>query len=295
MARAGFKKGKKMIRRTFNRIFFSHDRLYKKINDLEKRITDLLRLKYQTLIRPGDKKMALAQKEFKVYSQSGEDGLLLYIFSQIGATNHYFAEVGCGDGRTCNTANLSQNFNWQGILIDYFAKNIEIARACYQNKPVKVVKAFVTKENINQVLTESGAPGEIDLLTIDIDGNDYWLWQAINAVKPRVVMMEYNASLGFEPVTIKYEPDFLRYRKHSSGWYHGASLSALNKLAENKGYVLIGCSQSGVNAFFVRRDVLGSLPTMTPEEAFYPHSSRIQKMSAQAQLETIKHLPLEHV
>ena len=158
-----------------------------------------------------------------------------------------------------------------------------------------MAKSFITKENVNEVI-EKEINGEIDLLTIDIDGNDLWIWKAINAISPRVVMIEYNASFGHKQITVKYDPEFKRYKKHESGWYYGASLSALTKLAQEKGYVLVGCSSSGVNAFFARQDIAkDKIDCILPEEAYYPHISRINKYSIEEQFEKLKDLEFEHI
>jgi len=216
--------------------------------------------------------------EFKVYSQTGEDGILLYIFSKIGTTNHRFVEFGCGDGRECNTANLSINCGWNGLLMDGNEENIGIAKKFYQSKlgdrysNVKIQRNWITTENINKLILDNDVGGEIDLLSIDIDGNDYWIWKVIDVINPRVVAIEYNAAMGIdEAITVKYEPDFDRFRKHPSGVYFGASLLALTELAKTKGYILAGCCSCGFKAFFVRRDVAGEkIAELDVEKAYYP-------------------------
>jgi len=161
---------------------------------------------------------------------------------------------------------------------------------------VKIVQSWVTAENINETISKNGMEGEIDLLSVDIDGNDYWVWKAIDCISPRVAVIEYNASLGHEPITVGYDPNFDRYEKHPSGFYHGASLAAVDKLAKTKGYVLVGCDSAGVNAFFVRRDVAqDSLPQVSPEEAYFPHSKRVQTRTTEEQLDLIKHLAFDRV
>ena len=147
----------------------------------------------------------------------------------------------------------------------------------------KAINAFVSVENINDVLEKAGVPKEVDMLSIDIDGNDYWIWKALD-VDARMVVIEYNASFGTEEsITIKYAPDFSR--EHINRNYHGASLKALTKLAKQKGMSLVGCEGSGINAFFVRDDCLtGDLEEVSPEEAYYPHRSRVNWVFALAKL-----------
>lgn len=224
---------------------------------------------------------AFNRHEFKVYSQNGEDGLLLHLFSTVGVRNRYFVEFGCGNGSECNTANLSVNFGWRGLLLDADEDRIAHARAFYDRMlgaradNVRITRARVTAENINDILRRQAPEREIDLLSIDIDGNDYWVWRAIEAVAPRVAVIEYNAVYGPErSLTVKYDPEFRRWAKHPSGLYFGASLTALAKLGREKGYRLVGCDREGVNAFFIRDDLDG-LPEVAPETAWYPNNDRV--------------------
>ncbi len=241
----------------------------------------------------------LSKHEFKIFSQNGEDGILFYIFDNLGTTNRYFVEIGAGTGVECNTANLSVNFGWEGILIDGSKENIDRAKSFYKTRKetklssIKPVQSFVTKENINEVLLDNGAKGEIDLLSIDIDGNDYWIWQVIKTIKPRVVVIEYNASLGpNKSLTVEYDQNFEILKKHPSGFYHGASLLALTKLANSKGYILVGCDSNGVNAFFVKREIAqGKFSEVSPQKAFFPNSWRSnKKQTLSQQFELIKNL-----
>jgi len=155
----------------------------------------------------------------------------------------------------------------------------------------------ITAENINEVLLANSQAREIDLLSIDIDGNDYWVWEAITAIEPRVVIIEYNASFDSDKsLAVKYDPNFDRHEKHMSGWYHGASLMALTKLANAKGYILVGCESQGVNAFFVRKDIAtGKIFEVSVKESFYPHLSRMNKANTSQQFDCIKHLAFESI
>jgi hypothetical protein len=175
--------------------------------------------------------------EKKIYSQNGEDGIIQAIFKKIGTTNKYFVEFGVENGKECNTRYLMEKNGWKGLLMD--EKN--------ENKNVK--KEFITAENVNELFKKYGVPKEFDLLSIDVDGNDYWIWRALGgAWRPRVVVIEYNSK--YKPpksVSIEYEPNF----QWDGTDYIGASLSALAKLGEEKGYKLVGCDNTGLNAFFV--------------------------------------------
>ena len=187
--------------------------------------------------------------------------------------------------------------------MDCSPENVAAARDYYGSKPgikpsqIRIVQCLVTPENINDVLRQNDVEGEIDLLSIDIDGNDYWVWKAITVLQPRVVVVEYNASLGVSrSVTVRYDRVFDRYKKHPSGWYHGASLAALTKLAAMKGYMLVGCESHGANAFFVRKDGgHGKLLEVPPEEAYYPLLTRLRVASTGEQFRRIEHLEFEEV
>lgn len=240
--------------------------------------------------------------EAAVYSQNGEDGILLHVFSLIDCHNHRFVEFGVGDGVQCNTANLSLNFGWHGLLMEADGASVHKAQQFYgrmlgPDGRVKIRQARVTAENINTILAEEQIQGEIDLLSIDIDGNDYWVWQAISSIRPRVVVIEYNASFGpRRAIVTKYLENFDARSHHQSGYYHGASLAALDKLAREKGYNLIGCESAGVNAFFVREDLLGEkLQPLTPEEAYFPHYFRTRQMTVDEQWQMIATMPFHEV
>ena len=240
----------------------------------------------------------MCNQEFKIYSQNGEDGILIYIFSQIGTTNKTFIEFGIETGKECNTAALIRYFGWNGLLMDGGRSNIRKAtdyysdRDVYRHAQLKISQCFVTTDNINQVIKEHEITGEIDLLSIDIDGNDYWIWETINVVNPRVVVIEYNASFGSERlITVPYDPSFQRFNKHKSGWYHGASIAALTHLARLKNYRLVCADSKGCNVFFVRDDVWqGQLQEQTPAQAFYPQPKRNLIASLEQQFRLIKNL-----
>ena len=277
------------------------DRFNKKI---EKTVGWLIKQKHESVIDYKGIKSEINKHEFNLYSQNGEDGILLYIFSKIGVANRYFVEFGVS-GKTDNSTNLALNFAWSGLLIEGDKNTVESIKKNFKNKlgekssNIKVIQSFITKENINKTLLDNNINGEIDLLSIDIDGNDYWVWKEIKAINPRVVVIEYNGSLGSEKsLTIKYNPDFQVSRKpFYLFWYHGASLAALTKLASSKGYILAGCESNGINAFFVRKDVAqGKFEEISVARAYFPHTARLKKgLSVSEQFEKIKHLPFKYV
>ena len=196
----------------------------------------------------------------KIYSQNDEDGIILYILKHIGVKTKKFVEVGVENGIECNTTNLLKNFNWSGAQIEgnkklYNNAKIQLKKVLGKKiKNLKLLNIFITKKNINQILKKYSGK-EIDLLSIDIDGNDFWIWKAINCVKPRLVVIEYNSFFGPTlSCTIPYNHKFIwNYEKKRS--YYGASLKALEKLGRKKEYTLVGVDGNGVNAFFVRNDL----------------------------------------
>lgn len=291
-------------RKLFNIV---RDSVYpEKINILEDRVKSLFLTRYQGLIAPHfSQKSVFKNAEFKVCSKHGGDGILAHIFSKIGVTDRSFVEMGVEDGTECNTANLSLNFGWRGLLIDANEEWINKAKVFYKKQlgsradGVKMTVGFVTAENINQLIDDNGFRGEIDLLSIDIDGNDYWVWRAIGAVNPRTVVMEYNAAFGpLRSLSVKYDPRFHYQDIHQENpLYFGASLTALSKLAEEKGYVLVACDTHGHDAFFVRKDAAeGKFVALSPEEAFYPNPYIVAKFGdVDRQFERIKRMELAKI
>lgn len=245
----------------------------------------------------------LNRHELQVYAQHGEDGILQFLFDQIGVTNGSFVEFGMGDGRECNTAWRSLHEGWRGLLMDGDPERTAIARAHYrrmlgpEQSAVRIVETWVTAENINALLRENAPAGELDLLSVDLDGIDYWVWKAIDAVNPRVVVIEYSAVLGWErSLTVPYDSGFSRWMAHPSGLYAGASLAALAQLGRAKGYRLVGCNRHGVNAFFVREDIApDSLPAMTPEAAYYPCEDLVLGLITPDRFSEVADLPWEWV
>jgi hypothetical protein len=210
--------------------------------------------------------------EFRTFSQWGEDGILQHLLRHVAITKRIFIEFGVENYTESNTRFLLVKDNWSGLVIDGSAANIDFIKNddIYWRHNLKAEHAFITAESINDLIRRNGIEGEIGLLSIDIDGNDYWVWQAIDVVNPSIVVLEYNSGLGPErAVTIPYDAGFVRSKAHYSNLYYGASLSALWLLGKRKGYSLVGCNSAGNNAFFVRDDLRpASLPEVRPKDAF---------------------------
>lgn len=226
--------------------------------------------------------------EKKIYSQNGEDGIIEFIFAKIGTTNKFSVEFGVGNGFECNSIYLLEKKDWKGLMMDYGAdQNIQwkgvIKKAWYNRKlglidniqkdlaflkkiisrtkrsrcfniDIKLEK--VTAENIQNLFQKYNVPKNFDLLSIDIDYNDYWVWKAIADYSPRVVVIEYNSSiLPTESKVVPYDPE----AKWDGTNYFGASLLALKNLGLTKGYTLVGCDNNGVNAFFCKSELLNGI------------------------------------
>ena len=216
---------------------------------------------------------------YKVYSQNDEDGIIAEIFRRIGTTDKTFVEFGVQNGLECNSHYLLHH-DWRGLWIEGSENSVKEVKLRFnpvlQSGQLKVQQAFITKDNINFLIARNGLVGEIDLLSVDIDGNDYYVWQAIDVVNPRVVIVEYNAK--FPPDCIWKQAYNQNHTWDGSDW-QGASLKAFEKLGRSLGYRLVGTNISGVNAFFVRRDLAGDL-FMEPDtaEALY-NPARFGKMN----------------
>ena len=251
---------------------------------------------------PGD----FGQAEFKVSSQWGEDGIIEHLVRNVAIAHEIFVEFGVQDYREANTRFLLTNRNWAGLVIDGSPENIAVMKQdpIYWRFNLKAECAFVTRENIEKVIAGQGISGDIGLLSIDIDGNDYWVWEAIHSISPRIVVAEYNALFGATAaVSVPYDPAFQRNQAHYSNLYWGCSLGALVHLGKAKGYALVGCNSAGNNAFFVRSDVLGPLPARELTGAFRPAKFRESRnadgslsfLDPAKAVEVIGHLPLENV
>lgn len=207
--------------------------------------------------------------EARTSSQNGEDGILAEIARRLGIRTGFFVEFGVQDGSVCNTALLAAD-GWAGVYIEADAACSERLRQRYASSTrVKTIQEFVTAENIADIFARAGVPLEFDVLSIDIDGNDYWVWRALSAYKPRIVVIEYNAEHAPpERWVMKYDPAH-RWDKTT---YYGASLASFAALAETMGYALVGTEKTGVNAFFIRQDLVraGGFRALTAAEAYHP-------------------------
>jgi len=227
-----------------------------------------------------NKVMDFSEVEFSVFSQIGDDGIIQYLINQIDIPNKYFIEFGVQNYIESTTRFLMMNDNWSGLIYDGSKEFIDFIQNDYYYwlYDLKARNLFITAENINTAFINENVPKEPGILHIDIDGNDYWIWKAINSINPIIVIMEYNSGFGEErSITVPYKPDFERYNAHYSGVYFGSSLKALCNLADEKGYSFVGSNSYGNNAYFVRNDKLINLKKLSCEEGYRFSKARQNK------------------
>jgi hypothetical protein len=209
--------------------------------------------------------------EFKVYSQWGDDGIIQYLVHKLDIKKRVFIEFGVENYIESNTRFLLMNDNWSGLVMDASEENINYIKndEIYWKYDLTAKCAFIDVENINSLIAGAGFSGEVGILSIDIDGNDYWIWKAVNLVSPIIVIVEYNSVFGNKrSITVPYNKHFSRTKEHHSNLYFGASLPALCHLAKAKGYSFVGSDSRGVNAYFVRNDMATCLKTMDADTGY---------------------------
>jgi hypothetical protein len=215
----------------------------------------------------------ISDAEFKVFSQTGDDGIIQFLINKVRLLpdENRFVEFGVESYRESNTRFLLMNNNWKGLVMEADKDYVNSIKKWkdYWKFDLAAVGVFVTRKNINNLFDKYGFNKNIGLLSIDVDGNDYWLWEAFTLTKPVIVVIEYNSLFGSRSaVTIPYNEEFYRTKAHYSNLYWGTSLKALCNLAKSKGYVFLGSNSSGNNAYFVRKDRKGNLKEVSPESGY---------------------------
>jgi len=214
---------------------------------------------------PYPQKLTLGR--FGMLSQNGEDGMLLALALETGGDATSFAEIGCGTNGG-NSGFLARELGWTGIMVDGSEANLDEIRLRFPGERVRPVHAFVTRETVDELLVAHGLTGDIGLLSIDIDGNDVWVWEAVTAARPRIAVVEYNALFGpSRSVAVPYDAAYTY--SPGSTWY-GASLAAVTAVSARKGYRLVATEPRGSNAIFLRADVATEIPAVEPEDAYSP-------------------------
>ncbi len=212
----------------------------------------------------------LAQR-FHVSSQNEEDGITLALINLTGTTNRRFLDLGAG-ANGGNTGFLAESCGWTGLMADGRANRVVQLAARYARCGVDAKQVWLTGDNVNQVARDHRLDGEIDLLSLDLDGIDYWVWRALDACSPRVVVLAFNAAFGADrAVTVPYDPEFDRAANtEGAPWFYGASLAAFEQLGREKGYRLVMVEPKGVHAYLLRNDVAPDIPA-SPARALHPH------------------------
>jgi hypothetical protein len=256
----------------------------------------------------GDRPTApLRNFEFQIFSQFGEDGIIQRLIAQVPIAHRTFVEFGVEDFSEANCRLLMMKDNWHGLVIDGSAANVDRIRAAhwFWRHDLRATASFITPDNINDLIAAAGFDADLGLLSVDIDGMDYWVLSAISVVRPRIVVVEYNAVFGSErAIAVPVDPGFVRGRGGRSNLYFGASLGAFDHWARANGYALVGCGSAGINAFFVREDVRPpTLPALTVAEAFINSHHRESRdangaltwLSGDARLASLRGLPVINV
>jgi hypothetical protein len=259
------------------------------------------------LWRGRDDNFDLTSKEFRVFSQWGDDGIIQYLIRELNIENKNFIEFGVGNYYESNTHFLLVNDNWSGFIIDGSQKCMDIVRdnPFFWRYDLSLKTAFINKENINDLLLESNFE-KIGLLHIDLDGNDYWVLDSIDMDKysPDILILEYNSNFGPDrSITVPYDPLFSCINAHYSGQYFGASISALDNLAKQKGYYFIGSNSAGNNAYFLKNEFLDTIPSKRIDECFIAAKFRDERnqngellfSSRQSSISAIRGMPVFNV
>jgi hypothetical protein len=244
----------------------SYIRLLQKIDFIQESL-GRIELKLQS----NSKDLRIEDSEFKVYSQSGEDGIIQYLISKIPNIPNKFIEFGVENYLESNTRFLILNNYWTGLIIDGDKNNIEFIKSdpIYWRSQLTAINSFVTKDNINDLIESNNFSGEVGILSVDVDGNDYWIWDSITVCNPSIVIVEYNSFFGLEnAVTIPYVENFVRSEAHHSLIYYGASIKAFELLGEKKGYELVFTNKAGNNLFFVNKKYKNIFHKTNSKEAY---------------------------
>ena len=254
--------------------------------------------RYRRSALAGEPLPTAAEAGFRIFSQFDEDGVILLLLGAVGIGSSRFVDIGAGDGITgSNVANLAFNLGFHGLCIDAKAENVRRGTQAYASHPDTAFyppvfrQAMVTRDNVNALVRDAGFSGEIDVLSIDIDGNDYWIWEALTSVSPRIVVVETHPEFGMRPIVVPYDAH-LGSVPGATPEYLGASPAAMTKLARRLGYRLAGANRFGFNLFYVREDVAPSALQPVELEALLRHD-RIRER--EKLFDAIAHLPFVEV
>lgn len=275
-----------MLKRAY-RLLRSFVLLPREIKQLKFLLYSVVEMNQKLMLEVYKKSDSMDDKGFRVNSQFEEDGLLLYVFSKIGFTNRKGAEFCCGNGKECILANFVLYHGFYALLVDGDDGNIKAAREYFASHPNSLLtepivkKYWVTKDNINAILTENDFTGELDLLSIDLDGLQYYVFNEITAANARVIVFESNNALPKDlAITIPYDEKFYMNDGKYDPEFRSVSHKATIKLMQSKGYRLIGSHRHGFNLIFLRNDIGIDLFPEVSFERYYEtfHSKNRQKV-----------------
>ena len=246
---------------------------------------------------------SLYEVEFRIFSQWGEDGIIEWLIQNLPIEKTTFVEFGVENYSEANTRFLLENRNWKGLIMDGNESHMNYIKQdqIYWRHELQAITAFITRENINELLKEYGYGSNLGILSIDVDGNDYWLLDAIKDVSASILICEYNPILGDRyAITVPYKPNFTRFDAHYSGLYFGASIKALIDLAKKKGYEFIGTCSNGINAFFVdsklfpniKEKIVNIKPMPSRHRDARDKSGQLQYTAGLERLDLIKSMPV---
>jgi hypothetical protein len=250
---------------------------------------------------------SLSDVEFKVFSQWGDDGIIQWLVNNLEFPNKTFIEFGVENYRESNTRFLMMNNNWSGLVMDGSESNVAqiVESEYYWQYDLSAKTAFIDADNIDSLIESADFHKEVGILHIDLDGNDYWIWDKISVISPVVVIVEYNSVFGNDrAITTPYDKAFFRTDSHHSNLYFGASLPALHRLSIKKGYSFIGCTSAGNNAYFVRKDKLNDVVReRSLQEGYVLSNCRESRdahggltyLTGSARIEAIRGLPVFNV
>jgi hypothetical protein len=245
--------------------------------------------------------------EFKIFSQWGEDGIIQYLVRNLAIFEESFIEFGVEDFFESNCRFLMMNNFWRGFIIDGSKTNINKLESSYYyfRYDLQAVDRFITKDNICSILNSSGFSKNLGIISIDIDGIDYFVFESLVEWRPSIYIFEYNSLFGKDaPVSVPYDPKFYRTDKHWSNVYWGASLAAFDGLAQERGYSLVGVNSAGSNAFYVRNDLLNDkVKATTIDDCYRPmcfresrdQSGKLTFKAGRDKIDLVRDMPLTNV
>ncbi len=246
--------------------------------------------------RAGAPLPSIADSGFRVFSQFEEDGYLLYLAAVLDLSPKLFIDIGSNDGIYSNCANLALNLGWHGLFIDGSEEAIAKGRKFYAKHsdtwlyPPVFSHAFITRENINDLISKAGFNGKVGIVSIDIDGNDCWVWEALTVVEPAVVIIETQTEFGDRNVAVPYDADYFYPGKHPE--YHGASPRAMVSLARKKGYRLVGANRFGFNTIYVRNGIGEDLIPEVSLESVLTHPRYFERLALADPIKDWKYVEL---